>query len=89
MKYLQMYLKHSKCLIKLSIIITPSLSSVTHLGLGYSETDNTGKCNFMNWVVIGLWERIAFIFARTLKKQMTLQISERCLLSLSFIHTRG
>lgn len=69
-----MYLIHSKCLRKLSIIIIPSLSSMTHLALGYSKTgniktDNTGKCNFMNWVVIRLWERIAFIFASTLKKQ--------------------
>jgi len=74
MKYLQMYLIHSKCLRKWSIIIIPSLSSMTHLALGYSKTgniktDNTGKCNFMNWVVIRLWERIAFIFASTLKKQ--------------------
>lgn len=71
-----MDLIHSKCLIKLSIIIIiiPSLSSMTHLALGYSETgniktDNIGKCNFMNWVVMRLWERIAFIFASTLKKQ--------------------
>lgn len=74
MKYLKMYLIHSKCLIKLSTIIIPSMSSMTHLALGYSETgniktDNTGKYNFMNWVVIRLWERIAFIFASTLKEQ--------------------
>lgn len=74
MKYLQMYFIHSKCLRKWSIIIIPSLSSMTYLALGYSKTgniktDNTGKCNFMNWVVIRLWKRIAFIFASTLKKQ--------------------
>lgn len=39
MKYLQLYLRRSKCLIKLSVIIIPSLSSVTHLALWYSETD--------------------------------------------------
>lgn len=64
---------------------------MTHLALGDSETDNiktdnTGKCyNFMNWVVIRLGESVPFIFASNLKNQMTLQISERCFLSLSFI----
>ena len=48
-----MYFIHSKCLRKWSIIIIPSLSSMTYLALGYSKTgniktDNTGKCNFMN-----------------------------------------
>lgn len=40
----------------------------------------------MKWVVVGLGKRVAFIFASILKKQMTLQISESCLLSLSFMH---
>lgn len=39
----------------------------------------------MTWVVCRAMKRIAFIFASTLKKQITLQIPERCLLHLSFI----
>lgn len=39
----------------------------------------------MNWVICRLWKRMAFIFASTLKKQITLEILGWCLLRLSVV----